>query len=292
MPGPTEQEYVPGRPHRALAGLVLGYQGYREFSAAPLRRRQPPVGSCALILSLGPPIRLSGPAGPTVPASFLAGMHDAAVITEFTGAQHGVQVDLTPLGTWTLLGRSMPELTNLVPALDELAHPVLAGLPERLAAEPDWPRRFARLDAALLAALDAARRRPDPEVAWAWRELRRTAGGVGVARLAEATGWSRRHLLTRFTAQVGLGPKTAARVLRFRRAARLFVPEAADGGPVAPVRRSIAEVAADCGYADQAHLAREFRDLAGCPPSAYVAQWTAASDPFKSPGADRATLGP
>jgi AraC-like DNA-binding protein len=81
-------------------------------------------------------------------------------------------------------------------------------------------------------------------------------------------------------------------VLRFRRAAQLLVPVAPDGGPVAPVRRSIADVAADCGYADQAHLAREFRDLAGCPPSAYAAQWAAAADPFKSAGADRATLGP
>jgi AraC-like DNA-binding protein len=271
VPGPTEQEYVPGRPHRALAGLVLRYQGYREFSAAPVRRRQPPVGSCALILSLGPPIRLSGPAGPTVPNSFLAGMHDAAVITEFTGAQHGVQVDLTPLGTWTLLGRPMPELTNLVPALDELAHPVLTGLPERLAAEPDWPRRFARLDAALLGALDAARRRPDPEVAWAWRELRRTAGGAGVARLAEGTGWSRRHLLTRFRDQVGLAPKAAGRVLRFERAAGLLVAGTAG---------TIADVAAACGYADHAHLDREFRALAGCTPSTYLAELDRPGFPF------------
>lgn len=263
MPGPPQQEYVLGRPHRALAGLVLRYQGYREFSAVPLRRRQPPGGSCTLILSLGPPIRLHGPAGPTAPASFLAGMHDAAVITEFTGPQHGLQVDLTPLGTYTLLGRPMPELTNLVPGLDELGAPVLAGLPERLADEPDWPRRFARLDAALLAALGAARRHPDPEVAWAWRELERTAGGVGVGGLAEGTGWSRRHLLTRFRTQVGLAPKAAARVLRFQRAAGLLV---------AGTRTTIADVAAACGYADHAHLDREFRALAGCTPTTFLAE--------------------
>ncbi|MCO1653489.1 AraC family transcriptional regulator [Pseudonocardia humida] len=263
MPGPWDQEYVLGRPHRALAGLVLRYQGYREFSSTALRRRQPPAGSCTLILGLGPPLRLFGPAGPTAPTSFLAGMHDAAVITEFTGAQHGLQVDLTPLGTYTLLGRPMPELTNRVPRLDELDAPALAGLPERLAAEPDWPRRFARLDAALLTILDAARRRPDPEVGWAWRELARTAGAVGVARLAEETGWSRRHLLTRFRTQVGLAPKVAGRVLRFQRAAGLLV--AGTGG-------TIADVAATCGYADHAHLDREFRALAGCTPSAFLAE--------------------
>jgi AraC-like DNA-binding protein len=260
---PAAQQYVTGRPHPALAGLVLRYQGYREFSAVPLRRRQAPVGSCTLVLSLGPPIRLQGPAGPTAPASFLAGMHDAAVITEFTGPQHGLQVDLTPLGTYTLLGLPMPELTNLVPGLDELGAPGLAGLPERLADEPDWPSRFARLDAVLLAIVDAARARPDPEVAWAWRELQRTAGAVAVARLAEGTGWSRRHLLSRFRTQVGLAPKAAGRVLRFQRATGLLVAGTAG---------TIADVAATCGYADHAHLDREFRALAGCTPTTFLTE--------------------
>jgi AraC-like DNA-binding protein len=260
VPEPVD-EYVPARPHRALAGLVLGYTGYREFSPVPLRRRQPPTGSCPLILGLGPPLRLLGPAGSSAPAAFLAGMHDAAVITEFRGAQHGVQVDLTPLGLYTLLGRPVAELANLVPRLDELDAPALAGLPERLAADAGWPQRFARLDAALLGALGASRVRPDPEVAWAWRELVRTAGATPVARLAEETGWSRRHLLTRFRDQVGLAPKPTARVLRFRRAAGLL----AGVGPL-----SISAVAAACGYADHAHLVREFRALAGCTPSQYV----------------------
>ncbi len=260
---PHSQEYVAGRPHPALAGLVLRYTGYREFSAGPLRRRQPPSGACTLILSFGPPIRLFGPAGPTVPASFLAGMHDAAVITEFVGVQHGLQVDLTPLGTFTLLGRPMSELTNLTPRLDELGAPVLTGLPERLADEPDWPRRFARLDAALLDALNGSPVRPDPQVAWAWRELERTDGATGVAQLAEGTGWSRRHLLTRFRAQVGLAPKAAGRVLRFRRACALLT-----GGGAG----SITDVAAACGYADHAHLDREFRALAGCTPTRHLAE--------------------
>jgi AraC-like DNA-binding protein len=260
---PVVQQYVTGRPHPALAGLVLRYQGYREFSGVPLRRRQPPAGSCTLILGLGPPIRLFGPAGPTAPASFLAGMHDAAVLTEFTGEQHGLQVDLTPLGTYTLLGRPMSDLTNRIPQLDELAAPALARLPGRLADEPDWARRFVLLDAALLAIMDAARARPDPEVVWAWRELQRTAGAVAVARLAEGTGWSRRHLLSRFRAQVGLAPKAAGRVLRFQRAAGLLVAGTAG---------TIADVAATCGYADHAHLDREFRALAGCTPTTFLAE--------------------
>jgi AraC-like DNA-binding protein len=50
----------------------------------------------------------------------------------------------------------------------------------------------------------------------------------------------------------------------------------ADGGPGSPAKRSISTVAATCGYADHAHLTREFRALAGVTPSTYVAEWQAA----------------
>lgn len=204
----------------------------------------------------------------------MAGMHDTAVITEFTGDQQGVQVDLTPLGVFRLLGRPLPELTNRVPQLDELGVPGLARLPVQLAEDNTWTARFARVDATLLRLLDESAARPDPEVAWAWEQLLRSGGRVCVQRLAEGTGWSRRHLLTRFRDQVGLAPKPAARVLRFRRAADLLVPGSGLGeGPGRAGRRRIADVAADCGYVDHAHLAREFRALAGRTPSQYVAEW-------------------
>jgi AraC-like DNA-binding protein len=270
--GPSE--YVRGRPHPALARCVLRYLGYREHSGTPVRRRQAPVGSCTLILGLGPPLRLHGPAGPSVPTSFLAGLQDGPVLTEFTGSQHGLQVDLSPLGVFALLGRPMPELTNAAPQLTELEVPELAALPSRLAGVPDWPRRFALLDDVLLRRLDTSAVRPDPEVDRAWRRLVRTDGRVGVQQLADETGWSRRHLLTRFRGQVGMAPKATARVLRFQRASRLLVPVAGFDGTSHPPHPSIADVAATCGYADQAHLVREFRALAGCTPSEYVAGWS------------------
>jgi len=172
----VEAEFVAGRPHPGLAGCVAGYSGYREHSTQPLRRRQAPTGSCTLILGFGGPIRLHGPAGPTVPAAFLAGIHDAAIITEFTGHQHGVQVNLSPLGVFRLLGRPLPELTNCAPHLDELAVPALAALPDRLADTSTWAQRFAHVDTVLLRLLDATTVRPDPEVAWAWTRLERSGG--------------------------------------------------------------------------------------------------------------------
>nr|WP_233509884.1 DUF6597 domain-containing transcriptional factor [Actinomadura craniellae] len=80
------------------------------------------------------------------------------------------------------------------------------------------------------------------------------AEGASVGEVAGRLGLSERQLRRRSVAAFGYGPKTLQRILRFRRAVRL----ARAGVPFA--------VAADAaGYADQAHLSREVRDLAGVP---------------------------
>jgi transcriptional regulator GlxA family with amidase domain len=94
-------------------------------------------------------------------------------------------------------------------------------------------------------------------VAWAWRQLEQSHGSVAIGVLAEEIGWSRRHFVDRFRDHVGLAPKPSARVLRFARASALLTSG----------RRPVGEVAARCGYADQSHLVRECRRLAGCTPS-------------------------
>lgn len=263
---------MPARPPAALRPHVLRYLGYRERSDTPVRRRQAPAAGVALILG-SHPLSLSGPAiGTARAAAFLGGLSDTWVRTEFTGPQAGVQVDLTPLGVFTLLGGRTVS-GGAVPALDALDDPALAALPDRLADAPSWVDRFA-LVSDLLAdrMLDAGARRPAPEVAYAWRRLAATGGRATVSGLAAETGWSRRHLQSRFRAQVGLAPRTAGRVLRFAAASRLV------GTGATP----LAEVAAACGYADQAHLTRAFRALAGTTPSAYRAEWAGWTVQFPS----------
>jgi AraC-like DNA-binding protein len=94
-----------------------------------------------------------------------------------------------------------------------------------------------------------------------------TGGQLSTAGLADQVGWSSRHLGNRFTAEIGLTPKVAARVVRFDRARRRLGERAGSG-----LASSLADLAADCGYFDQAHLAREFRDLAGCSPTQWIAE--------------------
>lgn len=110
-----------------------------------------------------------------------------------------------------------------------------------------WRRLLA---GALAAATD---RRPDSIVLAA---APRVADGTHVAALAREFSISERQLRRRFHAAVGYGPATLARVMRFRRFVSLL-----DRG-----RDDLAGLAFEAGYADQAHLSRESRRLAGLSP--------------------------
>jgi AraC-like DNA-binding protein len=251
-------EMISALPHPALRPHVLGYTGYTEKTCAPLRRREVPTGRAGLIISFGPSIEVAG-AGRL--RSFAIGVDDAFAITEHAGDQHGVQVDLTPLGARMILGMPMREVTRQVVALEDVFGAEAERLTERLALAPNWTARFAILDRTLAERLGKALP-PPPHIVHAFDRLQRTHGAVPVAALAAELGCSRRHLSATFASEVGLPPKAMARVLRFGHVLRLL----REGGA-----ERWADIAYECGYADQPHLNRDFRDLAGITPTEYVA---------------------
>jgi methylphosphotriester-DNA--protein-cysteine methyltransferase len=79
-------------------------------------------------------------------------------------------------------------------------------------------------------------------------------------------GWSHKHLTATFREQVGLRPKTAARLIRFHR-----VRQRVSAGCV-----RWDQLAAECGCADQSHLVRDFRELSGMTPTVYLTDRMAA----------------
>lgn len=128
-------------------------------------------------------------------------------------------------------------------------------LRERLGNARDWSTRF-DLAEAFVAEHMASKPGVRPEIAWAYGHILGSGGRTRIATLAGEIGWSRKHLAAEFTDAVGLGPKTLSRIVRFNRALRLSATQ------------DWAGIAVDCGYADQAHLAREFRQMAGHAPTA------------------------
>jgi AraC-like DNA-binding protein len=254
-------EMASREPHPLLGGQVLRYAGYVERTNVPMRRLEAPFQGIVLILSFDERIRMVDAGGrEELLTSFTGGLSDGPTFTEHAGVQHGVQVDLTPPAARTLLGLPLRELTNRVVALEDVLGASARRLVERLYEQPSWGARFELLDRELGRRLEAARGAPTAVVA-AWARLRETHGQAEIGALANELGYSRRRLSSRFADELGLPPKTFARVLRFERAvARLGRDDGA----------RFAEIAQECGYYDQAHLNRDFREFAGTSPTSYL----------------------
>jgi AraC-like DNA-binding protein len=254
-------ELVLRSPDPRLGALVSDYQGYVESGSPAPMRQQAPTTWLPLIVNFGAAWEIAesedGP--PAVHASFLAGLGERSSYVRAAGPANCVQVNLTPLTAHMFLGLPMHELANRVVTLEDVLPRGAGELTERLADLASWEARFALIDAVFAERLAQARR-PSDDVAWAWRILERTNGTAPIGWICDRLGRSRRHLASRFREQVGLTPKTVARIFRFERA-------------VALLRRGdvpLAELAFECGYYDQAHLNRDFRDLAGRSPAAYA----------------------
>jgi AraC-like DNA-binding protein len=175
-----------------------------------------------------------------------------------------VGLRLLPGVAGPVLGFPASELLGLRVPLGDVWH--LDGLDERLATlEPPASRR-AELERALLERR-AEIGSPDPLVRAATDRLGVPAARVGP--LSDELGTSERQLRRRFHDAVGYGPKTLDRILRFQR----FVARAR---ALAAGEEELARVAAELGYADQAHLSRDCSRLSGLTPRDLVAEAASA----------------
>jgi len=199
--------------------------------------------------------------GPDEPGEVFAAGPDtsAAVVTWRPGARYlGLRFDS---GTGpAFLGVPAAEIRDRRLGLDELWGPrAAATLAGRLARADDPAAAFEAEIAGRERSDGLADLLPPPALAG----IRR---GRPVPDVARAAGLSERQLRRRCQLALGYGPKTLARIVRFRLALALAQAGAADpADPAGPAGPTFADVAAATGYADQAHLAREVRALAGVP---------------------------
>ena len=200
--------------------------------------------------------------------ALLSGFHTEPAVIRHDGNQHGVQLHLTPAGRAGAVRASRPARSPPTPCRStRCGARRRASSSSGSASATTWPARFAVLDRVLLRAAAGPRR-------GAVRRARRRRRGVAPARRDGRPHRRRARSPARSAGAAAtspsssppssaFGPKEMARVLRFERSKRLFVR---------PATRRWPTIAAECGYADQAHMAREWRALAGASPT----QWLAA----------------
>lgn len=233
---------------------------YRETMPGVFRQVETASLVVPLVISFGKPFTIGLGRDPDTSetfCSFTSGLYTGPVFIRSSGLAECVQVNFTPLGAWRFFGIPMNELAGRMVTLDDLADRDMTELRTRLA---DLQDPAARLDLVEAFVGDRINRSTlsDGGMEAAYEILVDRKGRLRVGRLADHLDISRKHLADRFRVTVGLPPKAVARIVRFGHAQAL----AREG-------ESWADVAAACGYADQAHLAREFLELSGSTPTAW-----------------------
>jgi AraC-like DNA-binding protein len=268
-------ESVVARPAEDLRPFIAHYSGYREAGVAPATHAGLPSPYLTVIFTLDEPLTIAAHPDPAQPGgdyvTLAGGLHAAPALITHNGRQSGIQLAVSPLGARAFFGIPAGELGSIDVEATEVCGSLANEIQGRIQAATSWADRFAVLDEAMSRRLRAnladGRLEVSAEIVVAWRRLLDSAGTIRMPALASETGWSDRHLRSRFSAEIGLTPKAAARVVRFDRARRLLQRRAQSGRPL-----DLAALAAHCGYYDQAHLDAEFRTLAGVPPTTWLAR--------------------
>jgi AraC-like DNA-binding protein len=186
----------------------------------------------------------------TLPRVTLNGQRTGPIDVRAAGKTGILLVSFYPWGAAAFLPGSMAELADRNTDLaDVLDRDDVERAADRIQEARDADERVALVEAFLLERLRAERR--DELVVASALKLQNPLRDM--SSLAAESGLSRRQWIRRFQSSIGLGPKSFARILRFQRATALK-RRGSDWG----------EVCLECGYYDQAHLTREFRELAGC----------------------------
>ncbi|GAA1853264.1 helix-turn-helix transcriptional regulator [Brevibacterium marinum] len=262
MPAATTDDLIRS-PHPRLRAFVGDYVGY-DISGVPAGTHLGlPSGALTFIVAIDRPLQQYDAVTDTAESFdvLLAGLHLKPTLIRHNGTLAGIQINFTPFAPRAFFAIPAVELAHRTHDLGEISRPVAAELHERVNEAPTWSARFDAIDQVLLRAIDDGAG-PRREVTDSWRQIARSHGEVPVSRVAEEVGWSRRYLNGQFRAEFGIGPKEAARVMRFDRARRMISTQT----------RTLADIAAICGYSDQSHLNRDFRALTGTSPRGWLSE--------------------
>jgi len=190
------------------------------------------------------------------PGACVIGQQSGPLWLKPTGIWRTAGLCLRPEGAFAILDMNLSEIANDVLPLEDLWGRAGREMVDRFLASPSPELALYEIQRTFRDRLHRTRR-PHPATVRAARMIVKSGGIASIRRVARDVGWSERTLQRRFTQEIGASPKSLLRTVRFHRLISEWarVPH-----------ESWATLACDCGYSDQAHLVREVREFAGCPP--------------------------
>jgi AraC-like DNA-binding protein len=249
------------RPSPLLADAIQVFWIYQGQTPAHAFERVLPMGREEILINLSDgELRCyeeDGRLHRRTPGPILTGMHRSSYIIDTRQQSAIMGVHFKPGGVWKLLGIPANELSDARVEMQALFGEDACRLMDRLMHVTSPGQRLRIVDAVL-----SARRFKSlhPAVAWAAGQISRYPAQSRITLLADEAGLSMRRFSELFTVQVGVSPKRFARLKRFHTTLhRIHSAQAPDW----------CDIASRMGYADQAHMIREFREFSGLAPSAY-----------------------
>ena len=216
-------------------------------------RRIVPDGCPELIVNFGDAFESWDGANWSIqPRRFVAGQITGPMLVRPTGSVKLCGIRFRPYGAGPILNAPIHELTGCVAELNALAPRVWREL-EQLDATGPFTAISGLLDRVMANRVSGS----NDLMASITDEIASTGGAIDIAGLAAQAGLSSRQMERRFKSAVGIPPKLFCRIQRFQRVFQVMESE----------RGSWIDAALNCGYYDQAHLIRDFREFAGETPS-------------------------
>jgi AraC-like DNA-binding protein len=256
-------------PAADLSGAVLEYWEVKG-TLAPFRETLLPNGGVEIMINLGPVHEVHSDQGRGLwTHAWISGLQERALTIESLDGTHLVSARLHPLGAVELLGEHVARVANRIVPIEAILGPESLALRDELMTAGEPAERFAILER-FVQELRGRTGRAVPEfLGQAASRIDAMHGNVRASELHEDVGVSRRHLSVTFSRFVGISAKRYAAIRRFM----WTLAQLRGQGSV-----DWSRLAADAGYSDQSHLARDFRRIGAATPTEYLRRATPAVD--------------
>ena len=245
----------PGKHLRPFVRAI--WASSRPVSAAVREEKTLPDGYGNIVIRLdGSQLEMEvGQTRRSIPSAVVSGIHTQA-IKKYKNCSASVGASLRPGALAMLQGGAVNFTNDNVPLESVLPETRVQSLRQQLVDAPTPAQQVALLRAFLTDIFASASLHPMVRYG-----LQNLAHDTQISELVKGSGLSHRYFNQLFSRSVGVTPKTYQRLLRLQRCLRLINADA---------HRSWIELAQESGFADQSHLNREFRLLAGMTPATYA----------------------
>jgi AraC-like DNA-binding protein len=207
-----------------------------------------------------------------LPKSFVAGQFCQSYFLEPTGTTGVIGIKFTPTGLFDLFQVSMQGLANKITDFAEFGGEEAAQITSDIIAATPNDRRIEVIEAYLLGKL-ASRKAQIGLMQLTVNMILKETGNVSLSEIAEKVNISSRQLERKFKEQIGISPKQFSRVVRLNHALKLLRTNA---------DYNWQDIIFLCGYYDQAHFIKDFKDIAGECPTRYMTRSHTPNTGFRS----------